>query len=141
MIFASFHFRVIKPNKIYRDHRKEKKRNQKIERSVSSPCGGFGHAKHPRMPSYTLLQSFFVTPVPVYILVFILSLTYHILFCRLTKYVRSYGDRNNDLNSVSKCMSSSLGNEANEPVALTFSILLSFRPSRKVQRDSSRILA
>lgn len=29
-------------------------------------------------------------------------------FRRLTKYVRSYGDRNNDLDSVSKCMSSPL---------------------------------
>ena len=118
--------------------RNETKKNRK--ESVSSPCGGFGDAKHPRMPSNTLLQSFFVNPCPGFYSGFNLLLTYHILFCRLTKYVRSYGDRNNDLNSVSKCMSSSLGNEANEPVALTFSIL-SFRPSRKVQRDSSRILA
>ena len=64
------------------------------------------------MPTYSinwLCSLFFWDPLPRSLFRFPTFNSPSIFFFRrLTKYVRSYGDRNNDLDSVSKCMSSPL---------------------------------
>lgn len=112
MIFASFLFRVIKPNETVSFRPiavisvTQNKRGATIRffSLPSPPVENFLSQTRQSTPSVF----YFVTLGLVFF--FLCSLTVNspiiYLFCRLTKYVRSYGDRNNDLNTVSKCMSS-----------------------------------